>query len=199
MRKAISTAKLIKELNRLSLRLSEIVNRDFSNFSGNQINWKESKEKWSIAECLLHLNYVSEIHLPSILKAVSVLKKQNSASTPSFKLSLLGNRTLKGIRLNNDNKIKRHIESPWKYNPKQNSSSKLDGQKIVEDFLNHQNTLIQMISDSKSINLEKLKIPVYLFGLICISTGDLLNILVYHNERHIVQAQRVHYHDDFPS
>ena len=137
MPKAIPTAELIKELERLSLRLSEIVKRDFSNFSSNQINWKESKAKWSIAECLLHLNYVSKIHFPATLNAISSAKKQRLKPTTLFKHSWLGNRTLKGIRLTKDNKIKKQIESPWKYNPRQHSSSDLEGQKIVEEFLNY--------------------------------------------------------------
>lgn len=198
MPKTIQTKKLLHELNRLNQRLSEIVARDFSNLSPEQFNWREQADKWSIAECLMHLNYVSDYYFPATLKAIKNAKAKKSKPQENFTRGCLGHRYASKFRLSLDNQIKSKIDSPVKYDPRSISSSALDGKIVVSDFLERQQTLHLILQDSKSINIQKTRVYAAFFGFISIQLGDMLKILIYHIERHIVQAQRILYHDYFP-
>lgn len=196
MPKTVPTKELLFELTRLNQRLSEIIGRDFPNLSAEQLNWREEADKWSIAECLMHLNYVADYYFPSTLKAIKKAKK--SKAQEQFTRGWLGHRYVSKLRLNLDNKIKNKIESPSKYDPRSSSSSTLDGKKVIAEFLEKQEILQLMLEDSKTINIQKARVYAILWGLVSIQLGDMLKILIYHTERHTVQAQRILYHDYFP-
>jgi hypothetical protein len=198
MPKTVPTKELLFELNRLNQRLSEIVARDFSNLSSDQLNWREHADKWSIAECLMHLNYVADYYFPATLKAITTAKIKNSKPQDQFTRGWLGHRYASKFRLNLDNQIKSKIESPSKYDPRRTSPSTLDGKKIIADFLERQQTLQVVLEDALAINLQKTRVYAALWGLVSIQLGDMLKILIYHTERHTVQAQRILYHDYFP-
>jgi len=198
MSKIVAATQLIKQLEKLTARITEIVARDLPSLSDEQLNWKESDEKWSIAECLLHLNYVAESHFPATLKAIANKKSKKSSAITNFRRSWLGHRIVGGVRLGTNNQVNKPVEASQKYNPQNQSSSKIDGQEVLKQFFKHQNSLLQMLQDSKTLNIQKIRVPVAFGGLVRIQLGDVLKILVYHTERHVVQAQRILYHDHFP-
>lgn len=198
MPKTVPTKELLFELHRLNQRLSEIIARDFPNLSAEQLNWREQSDKWSIAECLMHLNYVADYYYPSMLKAIKNAKARKSKPQEQFTRGWLGHRYVSKFRLNLDNQIKNKIESPSKYDPRSVSSSALNGEKVIADFLEKQQMLQVMLQDSMTINIQKTRVYAIFWGLISIQLGDMLKILVYHAERHTVQAQRILYHDYFP-
>ena len=198
MSKTVPTKELLFELNRLNQRLSEIVARDFPNLSSNQLNWREHADKWSIAECLMHLNYVADYYFPAILKAVENAKIRKSKPQEQFTRGWLGHRYANAFRLNLDNQIKSKIKSPSKYNPRSTSSSRLDGKKVIANFLERQQTLQVILQDATAINIQKTRVYAAFWGFVSIQLGDMLKILTYHTERHTVQAQRILYHDYFP-
>ena len=198
MAKTVATKALLKQLEKLTKRLSEIVARDFPILSEEQLNWKERPERWSIAECFLHLNYVAAAYFPATLKAIAHAKSKHSTAIPNFQRGWLGRRIIGGVRIKLDNQIAKAVETSSKYDPSQQNASSINSQEMLKQFLAFQDSLLQMIQDSKSINLQKTRIPVAFLGLLRISLGDMLQILVYHTERHVVQAQRILYHDNFP-
>ncbi|CAA6798759.1 MAG: DinB family protein [uncultured Aureispira sp.] len=198
MPKTVPTKELLFELNRLNQRLSEIVARDFPNLSSEQLNWREHADKWSIAECFMHLNYVADYYFPATLKAIKTAKAKKSSPQENFTRGWLGHRYASQVRLNLDNQIKNKIESPSKYDPRSASSSVLDGKKIISDFLENQQTLHLMLQDALLINIQKTRVYAIFWGLVSVQLGDMIKIFVYHTERHTVQVQRILYHDQFP-
>jgi hypothetical protein len=198
MPKTVPTKELLFELNRLNQRLSEIAARDFPNLSSEQLNWREQADKWSIAECLMHLNYVADYYFPAMFKAIKNAKARKSKAQELFTRGWLGHYYASKLRLTLDNQIKNKIDSPSKYDPRTVSASALDGQKIITEFLEKQQALHLMLQDSKAINIQKTRVYALFWGLASIQLGDMLKTLIYHTERHIVQAQRILYHDYFP-
>lgn len=198
MPKTVSTKELLTELNRLNRRLSEIAARDFPGLSSDQLNWREQADKWSIAECLLHLSYAVDYYFPTTLKAIESAKARKSKAKTSFTRGWLGHYYANQFRLTVDNQTKSMLDSPSKYDPRKSSSSTLDGKTIVANFLEKQQTLHLMLQDAALINLQKTRVSIGFGGFMNIQLGDMLKLLVYHNERHIVQAQRILYHDSFP-
>ena len=186
---------LLSELQRLTLRLSEIVKRDFSDLESSLMNWKPSDEKWSIAQCLLHLNCYADYYFPSTQKMIKKAQKRGLQATSHYKKGRYGRKCIADVRLQRDNQIRATLEATTQVAP---TASQIDGKKELEKFLFNQQKLCQMITAAKQLPLGLVRIPFDFWGLYRIRLGDLLQVFVYHTERHIVQAQRVHYHDNFP-
>lgn len=195
--KHIRTKELLNQLERLSQRLLEIVARDFSALNKKQFNWKELDDKWSIVECFIHINKVYDANFPELERLISDAQKAQLKPNTSFKGTWFANRFLQKIQLGINSYPSKTSISPVKYAP-DSENLEHDGSIIITTFLKNQQFLLELIEKMKFINIQKPKLSVALMGLIKFSLGDLIKILVYHTERHIVQAQRILYHDDFP-
>lgn len=198
MSESISSQLLLQQLEKLTNRLSEIVARDFTSLSAEQLNWKPNSDRWSIAECLLHLNYFSKYYFPATKNGIVQAQKRKTKPNTTFKSSWWGNRMVEGVQLLPSNQAKKLLECPIKYDPTFQDASQIDGHQIVNVFLENQTALLEMLVTAKEVNIQKTKISVAFYGFLSIPLGNMFQYIIYHNERHIVQAQRVHYHDHFP-
>jgi len=62
---------------------------------------------------------------------------------------------------------------------------------VLERFLFQQNKLIELIKKSENRSLTKLKVSTDIAPFIKMRLGDILRFIVYHNERHLIQAKKV--------
>jgi hypothetical protein len=199
MPKSISCSLLLRQLERLTLRISEITTRDFSVLKEEHLNWKFEHSQWSIAQCIEHSNKFLEYYLQPIEKIILLQKKRNTPPTPSYKRGKYGKYGIKMVRITKQNKIKINLDSRKGYQPTPSPISKTKFDLELGKFHNQQQALLNIIQQSHTLPLGKTKIPFNFWGFYKIKLGDLLQILVYHTERHLVQAQRILYHDNFPS
>lgn len=197
MPRTVESQVLLQDLEQLSERLSVIALGDFQPLSVQQLNWREAPHKWSILECIAHLNYVADFYFPPIFKAIKYAKIKGSSPQKSFTRSWLGHYYVSKMRLRRNNQVKKAIETSQKYTPVLNVNKQLSKKEIFDNFVANQKTLMHILAQAKSINIEKTRVYAFFFNLVSVRFGDMLKILVYHNERHIVQAQRVLYHDQF--
>lgn len=199
MPKVVPTTTLLKRLIKLTERLTEIVGRDFPPLTAEQLTWSAQPDQWSILECLEHLNLVFQAHLPRLERVVQQAQKKGTKAQPLFKYSWLGQRQVEQLRLQTNNQIKSPIESPEAFQPKAFQDT-TQHKAILNDFLQYQTQLLALLKACTSVNLQKNKVRgTAVGGFVALPLGDVLRGIVYHIERHVVQAQRVHYHDDFPS
>lgn len=145
------------------------------------LNYKQDAESWSILECLEHLNLYGRFYLPEIAKRISESKEK---SEPVFKSGWLGNyfanSMLPKAKLNKMKTFKN-------MNP---LNSRLD-KKVIEEFLEQQATLLQLLEKARKISLNKTKTGITLSKLIKLRLGDTFRFVIYHNQRHMVQAIRL--------
>ena len=67
--------------------------------------------------------------------------------------------------------------------------SQLDKNQVIETFLQQQKQFLELLTIAKEKNLTKIKtsitLPILKFRL-----GDTFRFVIYHNERHVVQAKK---------
>jgi len=173
-------------LNRLSKNVVEIQDKarnEFQKLSTEQLNWKENSETWSIAECLEHLNIYAKYYLHTIEKQINNAPKDSAFADLEVKSTWFGRYSINTISPSNTKKIKtmKHL------NP---SNSRVESG-VLKRFLDHQDKLQKLLEIAKTVNLNKLKIPVEFFKLLKINLGDCFQFLIAHEQRHLNQALNV--------
>jgi hypothetical protein len=146
-----------------------------------ELNFRISEDSWSVLECLEHLNRYGNFYIPEITQRISSSK---TASKPDFKPGVLGNYFAKSMlpkeKLNRMKTLKA-------MNPIHSELNK----EVVDEFVNQQQQLLDLLEKAGFVDLEKTKTAISISKLITLKLGDTFRFVIYHNERHIVQAQRI--------
>ncbi len=176
------------QINELLNELKNITNNNlnfaqsFQNLSIENLNFRASKSSWSILECLEHLNFYGQFYLPEIENRIN--ESSFAATKSDFKSGLLGNyfanMMLPKEKLNKMKTLK--VSNPI--------HKKLD-KSVIEEFINQQNKMLELLERAKTVDLEKTKTSISISKLIKLKLGDTFRFVIYHNLRHIKQAENI--------
>lgn len=175
----IKSQELLKSLLEITQE-----NLNFAEYLKSQsleiLNWKQDAESWSALECIEHLNKYGDFYIPEITNKIQNPRYKNSEL---FKSNWLGTYFSKSVAYNeNLNKMKTFKSM----NP---LNSKLNIQ-TLEKFITQQHQIIELLNKSKDISLDKTKTAISISKLVKLKLGDTFRVLIYHNQRHIKQAEK---------
>ena len=171
-------------------QIADDARASFGALSPSQLNWKPSAERWSIAQCFVHLMTSNQGYLP-IMESVRDGKKQNTFWTRLPVLpGLAGRLLIKSL----DPASTRKIRAPKKFEPAQSDISA----GVIDDFVAQQERLIEGMRSTSHLDLEKIVITSPALSFVAYSLMDAYRIIVTHERRHFQQAQRVAEEADFP-
>lgn len=174
----IRTEELIFDLvERTKYNLSKA--ERFKSVPIEKLNSRPSAESWSALECLEHLNLYGDFYLPKIRNRIN-----NSKYPPEefFYSGLLGNYFSKSML------PKEKLKKMKTFKDKDPIGSQLD-LSTLNRFLEQQKTLMELLELSKNVSLNKTKTAISISRFIKLKLGDTFRVLVYHNQRHLIQAQ----------
>jgi hypothetical protein len=66
----------------------------------------------------------------------------------------------------------------------------LPSQQVMEEFIAHQQHLLQLLEQAAYLPLHQLRISISISRLVRLQAGDVLSFLVAHQLRHVLQLQR---------
>lgn len=155
---------------------------EFEKLSNEELNWKSNPESWSVLECIEHLNLYGDYYLPEIKKRMQQAATQKTSS--EFKSGLLGNYFAKNML------PKEKLHNIKTFKDKNPVNSQLT-RAVLGRFVEQQKTLLDLLEQAREQDLSKVKTGISISKFIKLRLGDTFRILVYHNQRHIVQAKRV--------
>ncbi len=178
----IQTEALIVDLtNRTQQLIREA--ESFKEKPDEQLNYKQHAESWSILECLEHLNLYGRFYIPEIRKRI---REGKGKAEPVFKSGWLGNyfanSMLPKAKLNKMKTFKN-------MNP---LNSQLD-KRVIDEFISQQKELLTLLEESRKVSLNKTRTAISISKLIKLKLGDTFRFVIYHNQRHMVQAQRIEF------
>ncbi|GGG64621.1 DinB family protein [Epilithonimonas arachidiradicis] len=152
------------------------------NQNNETLNFRASEDSWSILECLEHLNFYGLFYLPEIENRILETRFQETKS--EFKSGILGNyfanMMLPKEKLNKMKTLK--ISNP--IHQQLNRS-------VINEFINQQNKMLELLEKAKTVDLEKTKTSISISKWIKLKLGDTFRFVIYHNRRHIKQAENV--------
>jgi len=145
----------------------------------SKLEQRSGPNEWNALECIQHLNLYGNYYLPEIQKA---LLSKKHLPEPVFKSGILGDyfakMMLPGERAK---KIKT-------FRDKDPLGEKLDAG-VIEQFIWQQQKLMKQLERSSSVSLNKTRIPLSFGKYIKLRLGDIFRIVIYHNQRHMLQAK----------
>jgi len=144
------------------------------------LNFKPSPERWSVLECLEHLNRYSRYYNPAIAKALQRVPTQTVDGVVRY--SWLGRKSIAMMQPGNGKQYKavKHM------NPVGSTLSRV----VLTEFLEHQTQLLVLLTAAQTADLSKKAVPVEFFRLLKLGAGEALEFVVRHEERHVQQALR---------
>lgn len=165
------TNQVIEDLNGLSALLLE------------ELNHRDTPQSWSILECIEHLNRYGDFYLPEIDHR---LKVAQPSKYEEFKSSWLGNYFAVSMLPRENGKLNK-----MKTFKSMNPIHKPLSTEVLRKFKEQQRTMLQLLDIAYQVDLGKTKTSISLSKWIKLRLGDTLRVVIYHNQRHMLQAQNV--------
>lgn len=174
------TEELIKELLDITLRNKKEV-ESLKKLSIEDLNYRISKQSWSILECIEHLNRYGDFYISEIEERISKLKYKE---TEEFNSGVLGNYFAKSM-------LPKEKLNKMKTFTSMNPINSVLERKVLDEFIEQQVQIINLLNLANTVDLNRVKTSVSISKWIKLKLGDTLRVLIYHNWRHMVQVEKV--------
>ncbi|MCB2409180.1 DinB family protein [Hymenobacter lucidus] len=171
---------LLRQLTDQVQELRATVDTQLRPLSSRQLNFKPSATSWSVLECLEHLNRYSRFYNAELAKA---LHGQNQRYNPhEVGFTWLGRKSYDTVRPDNGQQHKtiKHM----------NPAGSALGPAVLQEFLEHQEQLLEVLGAAKGANLNRKAVRIEFFRLLKLRVGEALQFVVAHEQRHVQQALR---------
>ena len=184
----IQSIDLLADLGQRTKHIIQTVEEKFTSLSTAQLNKKPSPEAWSIIECLEHLNRYGDYYLVEIKEK---MQESNKAPSSNFKSGVLGN-YFANMMLVKENKVKK-MATFKNMNPAIIDTVIASNRcnTIMTKFLNQQKEMLKLLEEAQKKHLKAIKTPITIAPWLRLRLGDTFRFVIYHNERHVWQAERV--------
>ncbi len=158
----------------------------FKQLTYEQLCQAPAPGQWSVGECLLHLNLYGQYYIPHILEAMTDKNLWKSLDTV-YKSTWLGNWFANSMLPGKGGEFKK-LKSPQNKKPSVVNIPTT----IVDDFIEQQLQYKKIFMDADRYSLNKAKVAISIMSFVKINLGDTLRFCIYHNIRHIEQANKVY-------
>jgi hypothetical protein len=176
----ISWDKVNHDLQDIRNRTEQLVN----GLSPEQLTRRPDPGKWSIAECLIHLNLTATSMQKAIGSAIQQGKTNKIVGQGPFKAGALG-RLFIWIA---EPPPKFRIKAPAKILP---PASIGDPSAVVAEFLRLQDEWARLVKEANGLDLNKIKAKTGFAGLPPMRLGATIPWMMAHQRRHLLQAEGV--------
>lgn len=170
-------------INELIAGFKEIINRSQQLFGGltfEQFNKKPSLKSWSAAECLTHLSAYADSYLKNTNRIF--FRRNDNDAEKEFVPRFLPAKFIKAVGPDVRIKLK-------SFHIRESSRSNID-KDIVDLFIGYQNDFINILQTVSYSDLREIKVASPFFRLLKYQLGEMLLLTLYHQHRHLNQAER---------
>ncbi|HXG68101.1 MAG TPA: DinB family protein [Blastocatellia bacterium] len=163
----------------------------FGNLTPQQINWQPGERQWSVGQCFDHLITANRAYFPIFEKIIKGEKKNSLWERMPLVPGFFGRLLIKALQPEATRKLK----APQVFQP---SSSAIDGD-IINRFIEQQNELTRFMRATAGMDLQKIIITSPVSSLVTYNLMDCYDILITHEKRHFMQAERILGTPGFPA
>lgn len=177
----MNTLDCISELIELTLQTKKEL-QQLKSLDENTLNFRPGEKKWSVLEVIQHLTYYGDFYIPEFSKRIENTKHR--IPDERIKPGLLGAYFVKVIQPVEGFKP---MQTLGQFNPINSNISK----KILTSFDAQLDGFLQILEASKTVNINRTRASVSIAPWMRLKLCDLLRVVIYHNQRHFIQIERV--------
>jgi hypothetical protein len=155
-----------------------------------QWNWRPAPGRWSVAQCLAHLNTFNRTWVSYIDQAVSRGHEKQILRDGPYAYGFLSRLMLRTI----EPPVKRRFKAPKSFEP----PHELAGDGLLEEFIALHERVAQAIKLADGLDLVRIKVRSPVTRYLRYSLGMAFWFLTAHDRRHLWQARQVEQDPKFP-
>jgi hypothetical protein len=171
------STRLIAELDASDQQAKELV----TGLTPEQLNWQPQPGTWSVGQCLEHLCITNEVYLPAI--SVS-LRDRPVSPVQDITLGWFARWFITSF-IEPSPKTKR-TRAPRKIVPGARVETS-----VLERFLRSNQAARELIRQAGDYDVNRIRFKNPLFSVLRFTVGTGLQIVARHEQRHLLQAERV--------
>ena len=156
-----------------------------------QFNWSPATGRWSVAECIDHLNVTARLYLPRIDEAIAEAIRRGLYGDGPYTHDLLGR--LFVLSMEPPAKIK--VKAPESFRP----GARRARSEIMAAFRAYQVQFVDRLRQANGLDLRRAKVHSPASSWIKVSLNSGFALMVAHERPHLWQAQQVVTSPGFPS
>ncbi len=185
----MSGEKLVQDLIADVKRIQHQTETQIEPLSLEELLKRPEPKRWSVLECLEHMNLSSGHYIKRLEKLIPELEKTARVNGDNeFKPGFFGEKFSSGILPKADGSLNMTMKTFYFFEPKQASTKK---HKSLEEFKRLNQTTMKLLERAKNIDLNKGKVTSTLGPVFRFKTGDAFRFSIGHNVRHMVQIENV--------
>ncbi len=163
--------------------------------SPEQFNWRPETGRWSIGECIGHLNIVNAGDLAPLRAAIESGRARGLTGEGQYRYGYLSRKFIASM----DVPVKNKFKAPKSYLPPGNA----EPETAIAEYARVGAELRKLAVSANGLNLARVKtempaLPRPLRLFVKMALGARLTLLTTHDRRHLWQAEQVRRHDRFP-
>ncbi|WP_375415903.1 DinB family protein [uncultured Hymenobacter sp.] len=181
----LATDVFFDELTTELLKLRVLAQQRFRPLSEQQLNRRHSPSRWSVGQCLEHLNIVGGHYLPEMRARLDRAQARKTSPAPLIKRGVFGARLVAQMR---SSAAEKPLVSSQRYAPTGNRLPRT----VAEVFSRQLDELLRLVLQARQVDANAVRIPNPLVPLLVrLRLPDTLEFLVAHIQRHVRQAEAV--------
>lgn len=149
------------------------------------LNTPEAPGKWSMLQCIEHISRATQVYNDNISAKLNNGQLQPAAA--AYKGHWKGRMFAKMNAPKPGGEIPMKLKTFKSMEPPEQLNSK----EVVSRFYTIHETLVSIIDQSRSINIDKAKVATALGPMVKLRMGEAYRFILAHTQRHLVQLARI--------
>jgi hypothetical protein len=155
-----------------------------------QWSWRPAKDRWSIGECVAHVNQTNRVYLPAIEGAITKGRERGTLSPGPYRHGFLGELLLREM----EPPPRRRFRVPRPFVPPAGEA----GPAALDELHRLLDRLSADWSRANGVDLGKVMVTSPANRFLRLSLGQALRLVAAHARRHLWQAKRIADDPKFP-
>ncbi|MBL4652137.1 MAG: DinB family protein [Flavobacteriales bacterium] len=167
-------------------QIIEVVQSDFVTLDNDKLYQQPAPDKWSVNQCLQHLNITGYHYLPRIKTVIEGAVCSCQKNTDHYNSSWIGEIAVSYTKPLPNGAIPKPMKTFKKeFDPLLSAYTEVS---TISEFLEQQNQLLHYLQQAAQVNLSKNRVTS-LLPILSFRLGDAFRFLIAHEQRHIQQAK----------
>ena len=158
----------------------------------DQVNWRPAPDRWSVGECISHLNVSLRAAMPALDRAIETARARGFVGTGTGRYGWFASWMVRS----QEPPVKRRMKTFPVFQP---VAARHDPARLLPEFRTVRTELRERLARAEGIDWRRAKVVSPASRFFRLPFGAYVAFLLAHDRRHLWQAREVRNHPGFPA